>query len=154
VLRLPPSVHGNGDHGFVPRLIGIAREKGVSAFIENGLNRWPAVHRLDAAHLYRLVLEKSSVGARYHAVADEGIPTREIAETIGRQLNVRVVSKSREEAADHFGWMAFFFGIDGPASSAQTRERLGWRPVQTGLIADLNAAGYFEQAADAVPLHG
>src|ERR1700729_2426208 len=127
VLRLPPSVHGNGDHGFVPRLIGIAREKGVSAFIENGLNRWPAVHRLDAAHLYRLVLEKSSVGARYHAVADEGIPTREIAETIGRQLNVRVVSKSREEAADHFGWMAFFFGIDGPASSAQTQERLGWR---------------------------
>jgi nucleoside-diphosphate-sugar epimerase len=154
VLRLPPSVHGNGDHGFVPRLISIAREKGVSAFIGDGLNRWPAVHRLDAAHLYRLVLEKSSVGARYHGVADEGIPTRKIAETIGRGLNIPVVSKSREEAADHFGWIARFFGIDGPASSAQTQERLGWSPVQPGLIADLNAEHYFEQAADAVVSHG
>jgi nucleoside-diphosphate-sugar epimerase len=154
VLRLPPSVHGNGDHGFVPRLISIAREKGVSAFIGDGLNRWPAVHRLDAAHLYRLVLEKSSVGARYHGVADEGIPTRKIAEAIGRGLNIPVVSKSREEAADHFGWIARFFGIDGPASSAQTQERLGWSPVQPGLIADLNAEHYFEQAADAVVSHG
>ena len=153
VLRLPPSVHGNGDHGFVPRLISIAREKGVSAFVGNGLNRWPAVHRLDAAHLYRLVLEKSSVGARYHGVADEGIPTREIAEVIGRQLNVPVVSKSREEAADHFGWIALFFAIDGPASSAQTQKQLEWRPVQSGLIADLKAAHYFEHAADAVSLH-
>ena len=154
VLRLPPSVHGNGDHGFVPRLISIAREKGVSAFIGDGLNRWPAVHRLDAAHLYRLALEKGSAAARYHGVADEGVATREIAEVIGRQLNVPVVSKSREEAADHFGWIALFFGIDGPASSALTQERLGWRPVQPGLIADLNAAHYFEQAADTVPLHG
>jgi len=153
VLRLSPSVHGNGDHGFVPRLISIAREKGVSAFIGDGLNRWPAVHRLDAAHLYRLALEKSSVGARYHGVADEGVPTREIAEAIGRGLNVPVVSKSREEAADHFGWIAHFFGMDSPASSAQTQERLGWRPVQPGLIADLNAEHYFEHAADAVPLH-
>src|SRR5438309_1532369 len=150
VLRLPPSVHGNGDHGFVPRLISIAREKGVSAFIGDGLNRWPAVHRLDAAHLYRLALEKGSAAARYHGVADEGVATREIAEVIGRQLNVPVVSKSREEAADHFGWIALFFGIDGPASSALTQERLGWRPVQPGLIADLNAAHYFEQAADTV----
>jgi nucleoside-diphosphate-sugar epimerase len=150
VLRLPPSVHGNGDHGFVPRLIGIAREKRVSAFIGDGLNRWPAVHRFDAAQLYRLVLEKSSVRARYHGVADEGVPTREIAEVIGRHLNVPVVSKSREEAADHFGWIAHFFGIDAPASSAQTQERLGWRPVQPGLIADLNAEHYFEHAADAV----
>jgi len=154
VLRLPPSVHGNGDHGFVPRLISIAREKGVSAFIGDGLNRWPAVHRLDAAHLYRLVLEKGSAGESYHGVADEGIPTREIAEVIGRHLNVPVVSKTREEAADHFGWIALFFGIDAPASSAQTQERLGWRPVQPGLIADLNAAHYFEHAADAVPVHG
>jgi nucleoside-diphosphate-sugar epimerase len=154
VLRLPPSVHGNGDHGFVPRLISIAHEKGVSAFIGDGLNRWPAVHRLDAAHLYRLALEKSSVAARYHGVADEGVPTREIAEVIGRHLNVPVVSKSREEAADHFGWIARFFGMDGPASSAQTQDRLGWRPVQPGLIADLNAEHYFEHAADAVPLHG
>jgi nucleoside-diphosphate-sugar epimerase len=152
VLRLSPSVHGNGDHGFVPRLISIAREKGVSAFIGDGLNRWPAVHRLDAAHLFRLVLEKNSVGARYHGVADEGIPTREIAEVIGRHLNVPVVSKSREEAADHFGWIAHFFGVDAPASSALTQERLGWRPVQPGLIADLNAEHYFEHAADTVAL--
>ena len=154
VLRLPPSVHGDGDHGFVPRLISIAREKGISAYIGKGLNRWPAVHRLDAARLYRLALEKGSATARYHGVADEGIPTREIAEVIGRHLNVPVVSKSREEAADHFGWIAPFFGIDGPASSAQTRERLGWRPVEPGLIADLNAEHYFEHTADAVPLHG
>jgi len=154
VLRLPPSVHGKGDHGFVPRLISIAREKGVSAFIGDGLNRWPAVHRLDAAHLYKLVLEKSSVGARYHAVADGGVPTREIAEAIGRHLNVPVVSKSREEAADHFGWIAHFFGMDSPASSALTQERLGWRPVQPGLIADLNLEHYFELTAEAAVLQG
>jgi nucleoside-diphosphate-sugar epimerase len=154
VLRLPPSVHGNGDHGFVPRLVSIAREKGVSAFIGHGLNRWPAVHRLDAAHLYRLALEKGSAAARYHGVADEGVPTREIAEVIGRHLNLPVVSKSREEAADHFGWIALFFDIDGRASSAQTQDRLGWRPVQPGLIADLNAEHYFEHTADAVALHG
>jgi nucleoside-diphosphate-sugar epimerase len=154
VLRLPPSVHGNGDHGFVPRLISIAREKGVSAFVGDGLNRWPAVHRLDAAHLYRLVLEKGSDGATYHGVADEGVPTREIAEVIGRHLNVTVVSKSREEAADHFGWIGLFFGIDAPASSAQTKERLGWRPLEPGLIADLNAGHYFEHIADAVAFHG
>jgi nucleoside-diphosphate-sugar epimerase len=154
VLRLPPSVHGNGDHGFVPRLISIAREKGVSAFIGDGVNRWPAVHRLDAAHLYRLALEKGAAGARYHGVADEGLPTREIAEVIGRQLSIPVVSKSREDAADHFGWIALFFGIDAPAASALTRERLGWRPVQPGLITDLNAGHYFEHTADAVPVHG
>jgi nucleoside-diphosphate-sugar epimerase len=153
VLRLSPSVHGIGDHGFVPQLIRIAREKGVSAFIGDGLNRWPAVHRLDAAHLYRLVLEKRAAEATYHGVADEGVPTREIAEAIGRGLSVPVVSKSPEEAADHFGWIARFFGIDGPASSALTQERLGWRPVQPGLIADLSAEHYFEHAADAVPLH-
>src|SRR6202162_5334846 len=154
VLRLPPSVHGDGDHGFVPRLISIAREKGVSAYIGDGLNRWPAVHRLDAVELYGCVLDKSSAGAWYHGVADEGVPTRDIAEVIAQHLNVPVVSKSREEAADHFGWIALFFGIDGPASSAQTQDRLGWRPVQPGLIADLNAEHYFEHTADAVPLHG
>lgn len=152
VLRLPPSVHGNGDHGFVPHLISIAREKGASAYIGDGLNRWPAVHRLDAAHLYRLVLEQSSAGARYHGVGDEGVTTREIAEIIGRHLNLPVVSKSREEAADHFGWMALFFGLDGPASSALTQKRLGWRPVQAGLIADLNAAHYFEQTTETMGL--
>jgi nucleoside-diphosphate-sugar epimerase len=154
ILRLPPSVHGNGDHGFVPRLISIASEKGVSAFIGDGLNRWPAVHRLDAAQLYRLILEKGTAGATYHGVADEGVQTREIAGAIGRGLNLPVVSKSREEAADHFGWMALFFGIDGPASSAQTQQQLGWRPVQPGLIADLKAEHYFERAADAVASRG
>jgi nucleoside-diphosphate-sugar epimerase len=143
VIRLPPSVHGEGDHGFVPQLISVAREKGVSAYIADGLNRWPSVHRLDAARLYRLALEKGSAGASYHGVADEGVTTREIAEVIGRHLNVPVVSKSAEEAAHHFGWIARFFAIDGPASSAQTRERLGWKPIQSGLIADLDAGHYF-----------
>jgi nucleoside-diphosphate-sugar epimerase len=149
VVRLPPSVHGKGDHGFVPALIGIAREKGVSAYVGNGLNRWPAVHRLDAAHLYRLALEKGPAGARYHGVADEGVPVRDIAEVIGRRLNLPVVTKSREDASSHFGWIGHFFGMDGPASSAQTREQLGWHPVQPGLISDLDAEHYFalEQAA-------
>jgi nucleoside-diphosphate-sugar epimerase len=144
VVRLPPSVHGSGDHGFVPHLIGIAREKGASAYIGDGLNRWPAVHRFDAAHLYRLVLEKRSAGGTYHGVADEGVPCREIAEVIGQHLNLPVVAKSTEEAAAHFGWIAHFFGLDAPASSAQTQQRLGWRPTGPGLIADLERGTYFE----------
>jgi nucleoside-diphosphate-sugar epimerase len=143
VVRLPPSVHGDGDHGFVPYLIGIAREKGVSAYVGDGLNHWSAVHRLDAAHLYRLALEKSSAGAIYHGVADEGVPFREIAEVIGRRLNLPVVAKSQKEANDHFGWMALFVGIDCPASSAQTQGWLGWRPTQPGLIPDLDHPHYF-----------
>ena len=145
-LRLPPSVHGRGDHGFVPALINLAREKGISAYVGDGLNRWPAVHRLDAAPLYRLALEKGSAGASYHGVADEGVPFREIAETIGRRLNVPVVSKSPEEAANHFGWLAHFVAIDCPASSAQTQQKLGWAPNQLGLIADLDQTHYFETA--------
>lgn len=137
----------------MPRLIRIAREKGVSAFIGDGLNCWPAVHRLDAALLYRLALEKGSVAARYHGVADEGVPTRDIAEVIGQQLNVPVVNKSREEAADHFGWIAPFFGMDRPASSSHTQQRLGWLPVQPGLIADLNAEHYFEPIVAQVLSH-
>jgi nucleoside-diphosphate-sugar epimerase len=150
MLVLAGSVHDDGDHGFVQRLIRIAREKGVSAYIGDGLNRWPAVHRLDAAHLYRLALEKGSAAARYHGVADESVPTREIAEVIGQHLNPPVISKSREEAADHFGWIGMFFGRDSSASSALTQERLGWRPVQPGLIAKLKAGHYFEHTADAV----
>jgi nucleoside-diphosphate-sugar epimerase len=143
VVRLPPSVHGEGDHGFVPRLISIAREKGVSAYVGEGLNRWPAVHRLDAAHLYRLALEKGSAGACYHGVADEGVPTRDIAVVIGRRLNMPVGGKLPEEAADHFGWIAAFFGIDCPASSMQTQERLGWCPSHPTLIPDVDQAHYF-----------
>jgi len=144
IVRLPPSVHGEGDHGFVPMIINTAREKGVSAYIGDGLNRWPAVHRLDAARLYRLILEKGIAGSSYHAIADEGVPTKEIAEVIGRGLSVSVVSKSGEDATNHFGWMARFFAIDGPASSKRTREELGWRPTHRGLIEDIEKAGYFK----------
>ena len=143
VVRLAPSVHGKGDHGFVPRLIALAREKGVSAYVGDGLNRWPGVHRLDAARLYRLALEKGSEGARYHGVADEGVPARQFAEVIGRRLNVPVVSKSREDMADHFGWIGQFFAMDGPASSEWTQKRLNWQPKEPGLLADLDQPHYF-----------
>jgi nucleoside-diphosphate-sugar epimerase len=148
-LRLSPSVHGKGDHGFVPALINIARNKGVSAYPGDGLNRWPAVHRLDAARLYRLSLEKGSAGAKFHGVADEGVPFRDIAGVIGRHLGVPVVSKSPEEVAGHFGWLAHFVAMDCPASSAQTQQQIGWRAVQPGLIADLDDAHYFEPERNA-----
>jgi nucleoside-diphosphate-sugar epimerase len=151
VLRLPPTVHGDGDHGFVPVLIGIAREKAISAYVGDGHNRWPAVHRLDAAHLYRLVLEKGSPGATFHGVAEEGVPFRDIAAVIGRQLNVPVVTKSPKEAPDHFGWLAHFAAVNVPTSSQQTRELLGWKPTQTGIIADLDHGRYFETLAERVP---
>ena len=136
-VRLSPSVHGDGDHGFIPILINTARAKGMSAYVGDGMNRWTAVHRFDAAPLYRLALEKGSAGARYHATDEEGIVFRDIADVIGRRLGVPVVAKSPEEAAEHFGWFAAFTQIDGPASSKLTRERLGWQPRQPGLLADL-----------------
>jgi nucleoside-diphosphate-sugar epimerase len=138
VVRLP-QVHDTVKAGLVTYLINIAREKGVSAYVGDGRNRWAAVHVLDAARLYRLALEKGVAGARYHAVAEEGVPLRDIAEAIGRRLNVPFVSKSPEEAAAHFGFLGFFVGIDGPASSAKTQQQLGWRLTQQpGLIADLD----------------
>jgi nucleoside-diphosphate-sugar epimerase len=144
VIRLP-QVHDRNKHGLVTWMIDLAREKGVSAFVGDGLNRWPAVHRLDAASVYRLALEYGSAGARYHAVDEEGVPLREIAESIGRGLKVPVVSLSREEAGPHFGFLAFFVGSDSPASSALTQERLGWRPAQTaGMIENLDHASAFE----------
>jgi nucleoside-diphosphate-sugar epimerase len=144
VVRLPPSVHDREKLGLVSQLITLAHEKGVSAFVGEGINRWPAVHRLDAAHLYSLVLEKNAPGACYHAVAEEGVPLKEIAEVIGRRLNIPVVSKSPAEAFDHFGWLGSFMGIDLPVSSAKTQDRLGWRPVQPDLISDLERARNLE----------
>ncbi len=144
VVRLSPSVHGDGDHGFVATLISIAREKGLSAYRGDGLNRWTAVHRLDAAHLFRLALEKATAGTRFHGVAEEGIAFRDIAEVIGRRLNIPVVSKSSEDAAIHFGWFADFAGIDCPASSKLTQERLGWHPMQPSLLTDLERGSYFK----------
>ena len=147
VMRLS-QIHDPVKQGLITPLIALARAKGVSAYVGDGLNRWPAAHRLDAARLYRLALEKAAekdtTGVRYNAVAEEGVPLREIAEVVGQGLKVPVVSKSAEEAGEHFGWLAHFVVADIPASSALTQRWLGWRPTGPGLISDLKAMEYFE----------
>jgi nucleoside-diphosphate-sugar epimerase len=146
VIRLSRTVHGEGDPNFISALIGIARDKGVSGYVGDGQNRWPAVHRLDAATLFRLALEKAPAGSMLHGVAEEGVPLRTIAEVIGRRLNLPVVSIPGERAGEHFGWLARFLAADGPASSALTRELLGWQPTHPGLIDDLEQGHYFHAA--------
>ncbi|MEW6257257.1 MAG: SDR family oxidoreductase [Pseudomonadota bacterium] len=143
VMRLPPSVHGQGDHGFVPLLIDLARTKGVSAHIGAGNNGWPAVHVKDAARAYRLAVERGPAADTYHAVAEETLPFRQIAEAIALGLSLPCVSLAPEEARTHFGWFFPFAAIDQPASSAQTRARLGWSPTGPGLLSDVRSAGYF-----------
>jgi len=142
IVRLP-QVHDTVKQGLVTYAIHVAREKGVSAYVGDGLNRWPAAHRLDTARLYRLALEKADAGDRFHAVAEEGVPVRDIAEAIGRGLNVPVVPLAAEESSKHFGWLGAFVGWDIPASSAHTREKLGWNPTGPGLISDLENMRYF-----------
>ena len=143
IVRLPPSVHGAGDHGFVPMLIGLARQTGVAAYIGDGANVWPAVHRVDAARLYRLAVENAEPGTRLHGVAEEGIPMRSIAETIGEGLGLPVRGLTENEAQTHFGWMARFAAINNPTSSAITRELLGWSTHGPDLLTDVRENGYF-----------
>lgn len=143
IVRLPPTVHGAGDHGFIPMVIGMDKEKGESAYIGSGDNRWPAVHRFDAAVLYRLIIEKQPQQKTFHAVAEEGIRFREIATAIGEGLHLPTVSKDGEDAAAHFGWFVHFAGLGCPASSEQSRESLGWEPVHPGLMEDLASGVYF-----------
>jgi nucleoside-diphosphate-sugar epimerase len=143
VVRLGTTCHGDGDHGFLAALVGIARDTGVSGFTGDGSSRWTAVHRLDAAHLFRLALEKAPAGSRLHAVADEGVPIRAIAEVIGRHLDVPVASVPAGEASEHFGFLAGFLAADNPVSSTLTRALLGWQPVHPGLIEDLGKGRYF-----------
>ena len=147
VVRLPPSVHGEGDHGFVPALIDVARASGVAGYVGDGSNRWAAVHRLDAARLFRLAVEGAPAGSILHGVGDEGVPTREIAELFGRHLDVPAVSIAPEDAAEHFGWVGAFFARDVPASSALTSDLLGWQPTRPGLLADLEEGHYFAATA-------
>ncbi|KAF7977393.1 hypothetical protein HWV62_4015 [Athelia sp. TMB] len=147
-IRLPPTVHGPGDKGFVAMLITSARKNGFSAYIDEGASRWPAVFRLDAAQLYRLALEKGRAGVRYHATGDQGVPTKEIAEAIGKGLGVPVVSKTKEEAGAVFGFLGFVLPRDNPTSSEKTRRELGWAPEGPGLIADLAEGHYFDESAN------
>lgn len=147
IVRLPPTVHGRGDKGFVPWLIAAARKHGQAAYVGDGTNRWPAVHRFDAARVFRLAVELAPAGSTLHAVADEGIAVRDIAAVIARHLGVGVVAKSPEEADEHFGFLAVLIGLDIPASSARTQQQLGWHLVEPGLLADLDEGHYFATAA-------
>ncbi len=144
MVRFAPTVHGAGDRGFMARIVEVAREKGVSGYVGDGANRWPAVHRLDAARLVRLALEAAPAGSSVHAVGEQGVPIRDVAETIGRKLGIPAVSIAPERAGEHFGWIAGFLAWDTPASNALTREWLGWEPVHPGLIEDLEQGHYFE----------
>jgi nucleoside-diphosphate-sugar epimerase len=150
-LRFAPTVHGEGDHGFISTIVGVARDKGVSGYVGDGSNRWPAVHRLDAAHLVRLALEKAPAGTAVHGVGEEGIPAREIAEAIGRGLDVPVVSVAPDDVAAHFGWIGAFFSLDMPASSAFTQNLLGWTPTHPRLIDDLAAGYYTSNSGPTIP---
>ena len=143
VLRLSPTVYGEGDHGFMATIVGIAREKGVSGYLGDGSNRWPAAHRIDTAHLFRLALEKAPAGSVLHAVGDEGVPIRAVAEVIGRHLGLPVAAVSADDAAGHFTWLSAYLALDSPASSALTRELLDWQPTQPGLLDDLDKGHYF-----------
>jgi nucleoside-diphosphate-sugar epimerase len=142
VVRLSPTCHGEGDNGFMRALVDIARDKGVSGYVGDGANRWPAVHRLDAARLFRLAAEKAPAGSVLHGAAEEGIAIRDVAEAIGRQLDVPVVSVAPEDAAGHFTWLGPMIGLDGPVSSALTRELLDWHPTHPGLLDDLDKGRY------------
>ena len=144
IVRLPPSVHGDGDRGFIPGLINIAREKGIAAYVEEGANRWPAVHLLDAAKVFRLALEKGNGQPVFHAVGDEGVSVKELAGVISRKLNLPLQSVTKDDAAAHFGWLGMFVSLDLPASAKQTEEWLGWNPEEVGLVADLENGTYFE----------
>jgi nucleoside-diphosphate-sugar epimerase len=147
VVRLPPTNHGDGDNGFMATLVGIARATGVAGYLGDGSNRWPAVHRLDSAHLFRLAVENAPAGSTLHAVADEGVALRDIAGVMGRHLNVPVEAIAAEKAGEHFTWLAGFVGIDSPASSAITRELMSWEPTRSGLLDDLDEGHYFTRTS-------
>jgi nucleoside-diphosphate-sugar epimerase len=144
VMRLPPTNHGNGDNGFMAAIVAIARDKGVSGYLGDGSNRWPAVHRLDSAHLFRLAVDHAPAGSTLHAAAEDGVSLFDIATVVGRHLDVPVVSIAPEKAAEHFTWLSSFIGVDSPASSVITRELLDWEPRQVGLLADLEEGHYFK----------
>jgi nucleoside-diphosphate-sugar epimerase len=143
IVRLPPTCHGNGDNGFMPAAIGFARQKGAAAYVGDGANRWPAVHRDDAARLFRLALESAPAGSALHAIGDEGVPIREVAEVFAAHLHIPAVSVTPEQAGDYVGWLGGFWGLDSPASADITRKLLGWEPTRQGLIADLEEGHYF-----------